>query len=84
MDSPNQRVGAMNYKSRYRAGHLSCIVFLAGLAGCIPANHIQRSQLARPCEISVCTNIGTGLERCDCTRYREFEKQMRIVAGTAS
>jgi hypothetical protein len=88
-DSPNQGVSAMNFEPRSNpARRFACALFFAGLffvglAGCVPAHHVQRSQLAKPCDVTVCTNIGTGLERCDCTRYRHLETQMQRVIGAA-
>ena len=70
------------------AGRISCAVFFIGLffvgsTGCVPAHHVQRSQVAQPCEVTVCTNLGTGFERCDCMRYRQVEQQMQLAVGAA-
>lgn len=63
---------------------LACAMVFVGLAGCVPANHVQRPQLSQPCEVKVCTNARSGLERCNCARYRELADQMRVVVGASS
>src|SRR5688500_11127477 len=79
-DLTDQRVSAMNPKPRSNRV-LCCILLFASLAGCVPAHHVQRTQVAEACEVRVCRNFGTGVDRCGCKRYREIETQMQRLMG---
>jgi hypothetical protein len=52
------------------------------VAGCIPANYIKRAQAAKPCDVTVCANIWTGLERCDCIQHRDVQRQLQLLTGS--
>lgn len=72
----------MNSKPRSnRVLSVCCILLIAGLAGCVPAHHVQRARVAEACEVTVCRNFGTGFDRCECKRYREIETQMQVLTG---
>ena len=72
----------MNSKPRSnRVLSVCCILLFASLAGCVPAHHVQRTRVAEACEVTVCRNFGTGVDRCECKRYREIETQMQRLMG---
>lgn len=72
----------MNFKLRSnRALRVGCTLLLFTLSGCVPAHHVQRARVAEACEVTVCRNLGTGFDRCECKRYREVETQMQLLIG---
>ena len=58
---------------------LICVLLCVGVAGCTPANFIQRVRSAPPCEVQICMNIGAGLPRCDCKSRPQLQRQIREV-----
>ena len=52
-----------------------------GVAGCTPANFIQRVRSAPPCNVQICTNIGAGPARCECQTHEQVKRQVREAFG---
>jgi hypothetical protein len=57
--------------------YMSSILVCIGLAGCTPAHFVQRPRLAEACQVKVCTNPGTGVERCECKTHDQVLQQTR-------
>jgi hypothetical protein len=45
-----------------------------GVAGCTPANYIQRVRPAPQCEVQACTTFGAST-RCDCMSHEQVLRQ---------
>ena len=53
-------------------------VFLAvGLAGCTPANFIQRARAEPPCNVQMCLTVGASPARCACQTHEQVQRQIR-------
>jgi hypothetical protein len=52
------------------------MLLAVGLAGCTPANFIQRARPAQSCEVQVCTNFGASA-RCECKTIEQLMRQTR-------
>jgi hypothetical protein len=61
--------------------HLTFVLLCVGIAGCTPANFIQRVRPAPPCEVRVCTVVGYGEPRCDCRTHGQVQRQLREMWG---
>lgn len=57
--------------------YVSAIVLSVGVAGCTPANFVQRIRPAPKCEVQVCLNPHIGSQRCDCRSAQQVERQLR-------
>ena len=58
----------------------SCVLMIVsglGLAGCTPAAFVQRPAQFVQCEVQVCTNLGTGMARCDCKTHERLAEETR-------
>jgi hypothetical protein len=54
------------------------ILLGVAVAGCTPANHVRNvRQEPLKCEVRICTNLNTGLARCDCRSSEQAERQLR-------
>lgn len=56
-------------------------VLCAGLAGCTPANFVQRVRPAPPCNVQICTTAGAGQARCNCRTHEQVQRQLRESLG---
>lgn len=62
---------------RKRACVISILLCVAA-AGCTPANFVQNVRPApKRCEVRVCLNPQTGLQRCACQTFQQTERQLR-------
>lgn len=57
--------------------YVTSVLLCVGLAGCTPANFIQRVQPAPPCEVRICTTVGAGEARCQCQTHEQTQRQIR-------
>jgi hypothetical protein len=64
-------------KRLYMTAVLTCV----GLAGCTPANFIQRVRPAAPCNVQICTTTGAGEARCGCQTHEQTQRQIRETWG---
>ncbi|MDY6947264.1 MAG: hypothetical protein SXG53_16250 [Pseudomonadota bacterium] len=54
------------------------ILLCMALAGCMPANFTRSVRLEQQeCDVQVCTELNTGLARCDCKSTEQVERQLR-------
>jgi hypothetical protein len=61
-----------------------CVTFVLlsiGVAGCTPANFIQRVRPAPPCDVRICTILGAGQARCNCQTHEQVKRQIRETYG---
>lgn len=64
----------MSASTRFRLG---AILLYVGVAGCAPANYVQRVRAAQECEVRVCRSLGVGSAQCDCTSHDRVSSQVR-------
>ncbi|MFC4309781.1 hypothetical protein ACFPN2_11875 [Steroidobacter flavus] len=57
------------------------VLVCIGVAGCTPANFIQRVRSAPPCDVRICTNIGASPARCECQTHEQVKRQLRETYG---
>ena len=56
--------------------YATSILLCAGLAGCTPANFIQRARPAPPCDVQMCLNVGASPARCACQTHEQVQRQI--------
>jgi hypothetical protein len=64
-----------------KRSYVTFILLCAGVAGCTPANFIQRARTAPPCNVQICTNMGAGPARCECQTHEQVRRQVREAFG---
>lgn len=64
-----------------KRSYVTAILLCVGLAGCTPANFIQRVRAAPPCEVRICTNIGAGPANCSCRTHEQTQRQILEAWG---
>ncbi|HEY5758434.1 MAG TPA: hypothetical protein VIU34_21555 [Steroidobacter sp.] len=64
-----------------RRSYVTFVLVCIGVAGCTPANFIQRARPAPPCDVRICTNIGAGPARCGCQTHSQVKRQIRETFG---
>jgi hypothetical protein len=60
---------------------MTSVFLCVGLAGCTPANYIQRVQAPPPCDVQICTTIGASEARCQCQTHEQTQRQIRETFG---
>lgn len=61
--------------------YVTFVLVCIGVAGCTPANFIQRARPAPPCDVRVCMNIGAGQASCHCQTHEQVKRQIRETFG---
>lgn len=61
--------------------YLMVILFCVGVAGCTPANFIQRARPEPPCDVRICRNMGAGPAKCECQTHEQTRRQLREAFG---
>jgi len=64
-----------------KRSYVAVILFCVGVAGCTPAHFVQRARPAPPCDVRICTNVGTGPARCECHTHQQVQRQLREAFG---
>jgi hypothetical protein len=57
------------------------VLLSVGLAGCTPANYIQRMRPPPPCDVRICTTVGASDASCVCRTHDETQRQLRETWG---
>jgi len=57
------------------------VLLAVGLAGCTPANFVQRVGRAPPCNVQICTTNGASEARCRCQTHEQTQRQIRETYG---
>jgi hypothetical protein len=57
--------------------YVTLVLLCIGVAGCTPANFIQRARPAPPCEVRICTSVGAGQPACQCQTHEQIKRQIR-------
>lgn len=61
--------------------YVTSILLSVGLAGCTPANFIQRARPAPPCDVQICLTTGASPARCACQTHRQVQRQILETWG---
>jgi hypothetical protein len=61
--------------------HVTFILLCVGMAGCTPANFIQRVRPAPACDVQICMNSGASPARCQCQTHDQVKRQVREAFG---
>lgn len=57
--------------------YVAALLLCLSAAGCTPANYVRTVRQVPQCEVQVCVNPDTGLQRCDCRTTEQVERQFR-------
>jgi len=60
---------------------VTAVLLCSGLAGCTPANFIQRVQAPPPCEVQICKSVGAGPATCSCRTHEQVQRQISETGG---
>jgi hypothetical protein len=57
--------------------YVGAVLLGVATAGCAPANYVQPVKLAPPCEVRICRDANTAMQRCNCASVQRVERQLR-------
>jgi hypothetical protein len=64
-----------------KRSYVVSILLCVAMAGCSPANYTRTVRLEQQkCEVQVCTELNTGVARCDCRSAEQLQRQLREVS----
>lgn len=61
--------------------YVTSVLLCVGLAGCTPANFIQRVRSPPPCNVQICTTVGAGDASCRCRTHEQTQRLLRETWG---
>lgn len=61
--------------------YVTSVLLCVGLAGCTPANFIQRARPAPPCDVQMCLTVGASPARCACQTHEQTQRQILETWG---
>ena len=68
----------MSFTRRFYA---MAVLLCVGLAGCTPANFIQRVQAPPPCDVQICKTVGASPATCACRTHAQVKRQIAETWG---